>query len=159
MITARYNARPVAVIKEPEGTNVLINAPIAITFSEDVDDSTIILGETVIVTVSPDRVTWSAPTGVTLAKSVSGSLVTISLTAGTYGINDDVRVDVLKSVTDLDGHMMPEDILPAVQTRGGSSDEEDPNLVSLAVKEGTTVIPDGEATRFSTCDDRDHGDR
>ena len=143
------DARPEVVIKEPEGTNALVNTPIAITFSEDVDDSTVILGETVIVTVSPDRVTWSAPTGVTLAKSVSGSLVTISLTAGTYGVNYYVRVDVLKSVTDLDGHMMPEGMFWWFKT-GASSDEEDPNLESLAVKEGVTVIPDGGATRFST---------
>ncbi len=148
-ITARFDARPVVVIKEPEGTGVLVNAPIAITFSEDVDDSTIILDETVLVRVSPDKVSWSSPVGVTLAKSVSGSLVTISLTAGTYGVNYYVRVDVLKSVTDLDGHMMPQGMFWWFKT-GSQEDTEDPNLVSFVLKDGAAVITDGGATNRTT---------
>ena len=149
VITARFDARPVVVIKEPEGTGALRNAPIAITFSEDIDDSTVILDDTITVRVSPDRITWAAPVGMTFAKSVIGSLVTVSVTSGRYEPNYYVRVDVLKSVTDLAGNMMPAGMFWWFKT-GIDDDSVVPTLSALSIKEGATVIPDGGATRLTT---------
>ena len=151
VITARFDSRPSIFIADPDGgENILRNRRIAITFSEPVDPASVSFDTIGVIAryrnAGPSDPWISMNDKLDLA--VSDAVVTLSLKAGDlYEQQYIVRVTVLKSVTDLDGHLMAANVSWQFIT-GNDIDTADPTLNTFVIKDGATTLGDGAVTRL-----------
>ena len=157
IITALFDPRPKVIIKDPDGgEGILTNRKILITFSEEMDQGSISLEDTIDVLSRsrnfPSNPLVSIESVLTLTPDpLNKALVTISLTGtNEFAAQHYIWVRVLKGVKDAAGNMMKEDFSWYFIT-GDGSDTISPSLRDFAIQDSDrNLIPDDGFTNCQT---------
>jgi hypothetical protein len=154
VIQARCDARPQILLKDPNGAeNVLRNRKIIIAFSEAVDPTTVDAAAIQVQQQYRDLASPAASITDKLQYSVSGSRVEVSLKPGEqYDAQNYIWVKALKSIRDLQGNQMKDDVSWYFIT-GNVLDSTPPVLNSIALSPGAATNTRSITITVSAVDD------